>query len=157
MDDKEMRTTRRLLALGALLLTVLLVAGCSPHSEIRTGSDGLRTFTVIREINGTKILCTLFGIAPHGVEGTLEGQAGAHEPIWLQDPNGTHLSVVWPEGFTVRFAPGAELFSDKGYAVAYAGDLVELPQVSYGQATGTYDDPYIAAGIFFGDCYNFIR
>lgn len=63
------------------------------HSEIRTGADGLRTFTVICEIDRTKILCPAFGIAPHRVEGTLEGQA----------------------------------------------------------------NPYFAAGIFYGDCYTFIR
>jgi hypothetical protein len=65
--------------------------------------------------------------------------------------------VIWPEGFTVRFEPGATLVSDKGIAVAYTGDLVELPQVSYGDAAGTYDNPYFASGIFFGDCDTFIR
>jgi len=37
------------------------------------------------------------------------------------------------------------------------GRSVELPRASYGDAAGTYDDPHIAAGIFFGDCSNFIR
>ena len=138
-----------------LVVGVLDVVGCTFHSEIRTGADGLRTFTVVHEMGGSKILCPAFGIAPHGVEGTLEGRAGAREPVWLQTPDGSHISVVWPEGFTVRFEPDAALLSDKGIEVAQAGDMVELGQVSIGDAAGTYDNPYVAAGILFGDCYPF--
>jgi hypothetical protein len=140
-----------------LALVLLVVTGCSTHSEIRTGADGLRTFTVWRESNGTKVACPAFGILPHGVEGTLGGQAGGHEPIWLQAADGTHLWVVWPEGFTVRFEPAAVLYNEKGIAVARAGELTELPQVRQADAAGTYDNPYIASGLLFGDCYPFLR
>jgi hypothetical protein len=140
-----------------LVLVALALAACTARSEIRTGADGLRTFTVIREISGAPVLCPAFGIVPHGLEGTLQGQAGLRDPVWLETDDGHHLAVVWPEGFTVRFEPDAVLYSEAGYAMARAGDLVELAQVSDGDAKGTFDDPYFASGILFGTCYPHVR
>jgi hypothetical protein len=157
MNDRARSTMRGGRVGATLIVLAFAVAGCMAHSEIRTGADGLRTFTVIREIDGGRVVCPAFGIVPHGVEGTLQGQAGLHDPVWLETDDGRHLSVVWPEGFTVRFEPDAVLYNDMGYAMARAGDLTELAQVFPGDAKGTFDDPYIASGILFGTCYPYLR
>lgn len=142
-------------ALVVSLVTVVL--GCATHSGVSTGPDGLRTFTVVRELDGNPVVCKGSGIVPHGVEGILDGQAGAKDPVWLVNQTGARISVVWPEGFTVRFTPRVELLNEKGAIVATGGDPVELGQVSEGDAKGTYEDPYMASGIVFGSCYPYLR
>jgi hypothetical protein len=88
--------------------------------------------------------------------GTLEGQAGAREPVWLRADDGRHLSVVWPADFTVRFEPNAVLRNEHGSVVAGAGERTRLDQVRPEEHAGTYDDPYIASGILLGGCYPFV-
>ncbi len=138
----------------------LVIGGCGivqPHSVISTGPDGLRTFSVIRAIDGTPVVCAAFGLA-NPVVGTLQGNPRVpHEPVWLLTDDGRRLSVVWPEGFTVRFEPEAVLYNDQGRAVSRQGARTELSQVSPGEHAGTFDDPYIASGILFNDCYVFLR
>jgi hypothetical protein len=68
----------------------------------------------------------------------------------------THLSVVWPAGSSARIESAAALYSDKGVRVAGKGDDVELSQTRWDDAAGTYDDPYLAAGIVFNGCYPFL-
>ena len=143
------------------LLVALTVAACGGaanlHSEIRTGADGLRTFTLARASDGAPVLCPAYAVAPHALEGTVEVETGAKEPIWLKSDDGRHLSIVWPEGFTVRVVPDGALFNEKGVEVVHAGVRTELGQTRESDATGTYDDPYIAAGLLYGGCYPYVR
>ena len=74
------------------------------NSTISTGADGLRTFSIARAPGGGEILCTLGKPIPP-VIGTLDGQAGAPDPVWLVASDGHHMIVVWPAGFSVRFDP----------------------------------------------------
>jgi hypothetical protein len=137
----------------------MFVAACASgmaHSEIRTGPDGLRTFTVIRQVEGTPVVCTA-PLYSNPVRGTLQGEQGAREPVWLLDAGGRHLSVVWPEGFSLVFGPDAALFTDKGVLLAGTGDNVTLSMTLPDSAAGTYDDPYIASGLVFGDCFPYLR
>lgn len=136
----------------ALWLVALLVSACTAHSVISTGPDGFRTFAVVRNADGSSVACAAFGLA-NPVAGILDGQAGAREPVWLRAEDGRHLSVVWPAGFTLRFAPDAAIYTDRGTLVGRAGDRIVLGQTGYGDATGTFNDPYFAAGLIFGDCY----
>ena len=148
-----MRTQRKLgipAVLGASVL--LIVAGCSAHPVISTGPDGLRTFAVVRNPDGSSVACAAFGLTDP-VGGILDGQAGAREPVWLQADDGRHLSVVWPAGFTVRFEPDAAMYTDKSTLLGRAGDRIVLSQTRPGDAAGTSDDPYFASGLVFGDCY----
>lgn len=46
--------------------------------------------------------------------------------------------------------------NEKGTVVAREGELVELPQVDAKANAGTHDDPYIAAGITFDECYPYV-
>jgi hypothetical protein len=124
------------------------------HSVISTGADGLRTFSVIREVNGYSVACAAYGLADPLV-GTFEGRAGAREPVWIRAADGRHLSVVWPEGFRVRFEPTAVLYNEQGTAVAKAGGRIVLGQIRPEDHAGTFEDPYIASGILFGRCYPF--
>jgi hypothetical protein len=145
-------------------LVALVLAGCGllpqpqppNHSVIRRGPDGLRTFTVVREDDRTPLLCTL-GAALPPVEGVLRGdQRDDVEPIWLERPDGRRMSIVWPEGFTVRFEPLAVLRDENGAIVARDGSSVTLGQVSLTEAAGTFDDPYIASGLVFDGCYIYL-
>lgn len=125
------------------------------HGVIETGPDGLRTFTMVPQPDGRPPACDLI-LVSDPVKGTLEGQAGTREPIWLVADDGRHLSVVWPEGFSVRFEPDAVLYDESGNPVGRAGSRIILDQVPWSSATGTYDDPYIASGLLFGGkCYPF--
>lgn len=142
------RDTRSLSLVALVACAVTVLAGCAGHSVISTGSDGLRTFTVVNRA----ILCDAGGFVP-SVEGTLAGKDGARDPIWLDTSDGRHLDIVWPEGFRVRFEPEAVLYDDNDAAVARAGDRVQLPQVRPGAADGTYASPYVASGLVFGGCY----
>jgi hypothetical protein len=142
-------TKRRLLAVWAV---TALVAACTAHSVISTGPDGFRTFAVVRNADGSSVACAAFGLA-NPVAGILDGQAGAREPVWLRAGDGRHLSVVWPAGFTLQFAPDAAIYTDGGTLVGRAGDRIVLGQTGYGDAAGTFDDPYFASGLVFGDCY----
>lgn len=142
------------------LLVALTIAACgaaSLQSQIQTGPDGLRTFTLARGSDGALVLCPAYAVAPHALEGTVEVLAGAKEPIWLQADDGRHLSIVWPDGFTVRVVPDGALFNEKGVEVVHAGVRTELGQTRESDATGTYDDPYIAAGLLYGGCYPYVR
>jgi hypothetical protein len=144
-------------ALGAFLLAI---TGCSllnpdEHSRIVTGPDGIRTFTVVTEIGGTPVACAAFGLIDP-VHGTLDGGVGEREPAWLVTDDGRRLSIVWPAGFAIRFEPAVTLYSEKGMRVAGKGEPVELGQTRWDAAAGTFDDPYVASGLVFNDCYPFV-
>ena len=131
----------------------IVVAACAAHSVISTGPDGFRTFAVVRSNpDGAAVACPAFA-RTNPVAGILEGQAGAREPDWLRADDGRHLSVVWPAGFTLRFEPDAVIYTDRGTLVGRAGDRIVLGQTGYGDAAGTFDDPYFASGLIFGGCY----
>jgi hypothetical protein len=137
---------------GGFWLVALLVAACTAHSVISTGPDGFRTFAVVRNPDGSSVACPAFA-RTNPVAGNLEGQAGAREPVWLRADDGRHLSVAWPVGFTLRFAPDAAIYTDRGTVVGRAGDRIVLGQTGQGDAAGTFDDPYFASGLLFGGCY----
>ena len=150
-----MRTLQRpLLVLSAMLL----VAGCAAapqRSVIRIQPDGLRTFTVIRQTRGVDVLCPAFA-AVDPVSGELRGDPTVSpEKLWMER-DGQRISVVWPEGFSLRFEPDAGLYDEHGSRVGHEGDVVTLDQVNVADHRGTFDDPYIAQGIVFGGCYPFL-
>jgi hypothetical protein len=113
-------------------------------------------FAVVRNPDGSSVACAAFGLT-NPVAGILDGQAGARDPVWLRAADGRHLSVVWPEGFTLQFAPDAAIYTDRGTLVGRAGDQIVLGQTRPGDATGTFDDPYFASGLVFGDCYPVVQ
>ncbi|MEW5989818.1 MAG: hypothetical protein AB1736_00540 [Chloroflexota bacterium] len=151
-----MREAVQAVRLGAMLAIALASLGCATerHSEIVIGADGLRTFTVFREVDGAPVACPAFAVVDP-VRGILEGAVGAREPVWLRNAPGRQLSVVWPEGFSVRFEPEAALYNEGGRVVARQGQAVELGQVGWDENAGTFEDPYIASGILFDGCYPF--
>lgn len=117
-------------------------------SEAPPAGTALRTFPIWEAAD-----CDAIGV-DNPVIGRLEGDPeDPQEPVWLMREDGTRLSVVWPAGFSVRFEPDATLYNELGRVVARAGDAVTLNQVSIAEATGTFEDPYYAAGILFDGCY----
>lgn len=146
-------TDARSVALLILALATLLAGGCrstAPVSTITTQPDGLRTFSWPDEV-----LCTL-GKAVQPVTGVLRGQQGAQDPVWLESPDGQHLSVIWPAGFSVAFAPAAALRDEKGHVLAREGDTVTFGQVNLETAAGTFEDPYVASGSVGDGCYPYV-
>jgi hypothetical protein len=145
----------------SIVLLVLVTSACAAvgggaHSVITTHRDGLRTFSVITELDGNPVVCPAFGLVDP-VTGNLQGDpAGRPDTVWLVGPEGLHLSVVWPGGITVRFQPMVTLIDDHGKVVARAGDKVTLGQVRPDSHAGTFEDPYIASGGLFGGCYPYI-
>jgi hypothetical protein len=145
----------------AVVLFAFVTSACAAaegpsHSVITTDRDGLRTFSVIRELDGNPVVCAAFGLVDP-VRGALAGDPdGRPDTVWLQVSDGRHLSVVWPGGFTVRFDPDTTLVDDHRKAVAVAGDTVTLDQVEWDSHAGTFEDPYVASGGLFDDCYPFL-
>jgi hypothetical protein len=92
-------------------------------------------------------------LAVNHLSGTLAGEAADPERLWIMSPDGQRVSIVWPEGYSVRFEPSALLFDERGMVVARAGDKVEFGQVSIGEHAGTTADPYWATGLVFDGCY----
>jgi hypothetical protein len=141
------------------LLALLLVAACapSPLSVIEEQPDGLRTFTVVRELNGGPMLCAAFA-AVDPVSGVLAADpAGQTEKLWIA-MDAERRSVVWPQGFSLRFEPDAVLYDDVGAALGREGEPITLPQVSMADHAGSFEDPYIAKGILSNHaCYPFVQ
>jgi hypothetical protein len=111
-------------------------------------------FSVLAAVdpNGVERACDAIGV-DDPVTGRLTGSpADPLEPAWLTSDAGARLSIVWPQGFSIEFAPGASLRNEDAEIVAAADDLVEL-QVPRRSAAGTFADPYVASGILFGGCY----
>ena len=143
---------RRCVWVAALAVCVI---GCGSPAEPRStisSSNGLRTFSVIREIDGNPVTCGMPN-EPSPVRGVLAGDpADPREAVWLANGD-RRLSVVWPDDFTVKFEPGAVLYNDTGRAVGHAGELIELTQVPTDSATGTFENPYVASCLVFGEVY----
>jgi len=124
-------------------------APSAPPSPSPIRAAALRTFPVA----AGQTVCPQFVLA-NALRGVLEGSpSDPREPVWLRGPSGARSSVVWPTGFSVRFEPTAVLYNERGRAVAKAGSDVILPQVALGSHAGTFADPYVAAGLLFGACY----
>ena len=49
------------------------------------------------------------------------------------------------------------LLDPRGGVVAREGHGVQLDQTRRNEATGTWDDPYIADGLTLGGCYSYAR
>jgi hypothetical protein len=107
----------------------------------------LRTFQVWKEQNGVPVGCPAYGLVDP-VYGYLDGDASdLREPVWLRAPNGTRMSIVWPEGFTAVLTGGQLALADETGSIAIRlGDTVQL-QVMRTSAKGTFEDPYYAYGI----------
>jgi hypothetical protein len=144
-----MRNHRKVAALSLGLVTLLTI-GCQGPTSSQPG--GLRTFHWAHDV-----LCSA-AAAARPVTGVLRGQQGTKELIWIEDPSGHHLSVLWPDGFSVGFAPTAELRDDTGALIARDGDVLTLTQTNLDMAAGTFDDPYLASGLSVGaGCYPFVK
>ena len=146
--------------LGSVVMAGVIAVGCGttqpPLSEIRSGPDGLRTFTWTLEAGGVPILCNA-SAALSPLTGILRGDAAASaQPVWLEAESGRRLSIIWPAGFAVQFEPRAALRNEVGGVVARDGDRVRLHQVPVEGHAGTYEDPYVASGVVFGGCYPYI-
>lgn len=118
-----------------------------------TISFALRTFPWAQEVDGTPVGCDTIGVA-NPVFGHLAGAFAidSTDPIWLEAPDGSRLSIVWPEGFTLEFEPAPVIYDQTGAEVARAGDAVML-QVSRADAAGRRDDPYFASGILLAGSF----
>lgn len=132
-------------------------ARTAPNATVSEAPDtvsfALRTFPWRGSQDGSPVACDAVGIEDP-VFGHLAGALPitAPDPIWLEAPDGTHLSIVWPEGFTLEFEPTPVIYDETGAVVARLGDAV-MPQVSRHDAAGTYEDPYFASGILLAGSF----
>lgn len=137
--------------LGLTLLLAVSVTSCQHPGTISTGPDGLRTFATDPDV-----LCNLGAYLP-GFSAVLAGDPNDPERVWLVGANVAPLkpriSVVWPQGFHVRFEPDAVLYNERDDAVARQGETVHFAQVNASRHAGTYADPHLAYGIIFNGCY----
>ena len=147
-----MAIVKRMARTAALVLTIWLAAcltGCQPPGSIGTGADGLRTFAT-----DPNVICNASALS-NPFSGVLAGDSKDPERIWLEQVVllSGRVSVVWPQGFHVRFEPDAVLYNEKDSPVARQGQTVTFPQVKFSEHAGTYADPYLAHGIVFDRCY----
>jgi hypothetical protein len=141
-----------------LVAASLLVGACqmAARSTIETGPAGFRTFTTPRQNAGAVVTCPDF-LAETPLDGKLEGSPDDSELVWLRLDDGRRVSIIWPHGFRPIFDGGSPaLLNDQGRVVARNGDRVTLVQVRSEEHTGSHDDPYVAAGETFGECYPYV-
>jgi hypothetical protein len=67
---------------------------------------------------------------------TLHGAASASPPLWVETADGRRLRIVWPDGYSARFAPDAQLLDGAGRTVASEGDVLDL---GGGEVDARYD------------------
>ena len=141
----------RVAILGLTLLLAVSITGCQQPGTISTGPDGLRTFAT-----NPNVICNADAYLP-GFSAVLAGDADDPERVWLVGANVApykpRISVVWPQGFHVRFEPDAVLYNEKDVPVARQGETVTFPQANNSKQAGTYADPYLAHGVVFDRCY----
>jgi len=142
---------RRLATLAVTVLLAISATGCQQPGTISTGPDGLRTFAT-----NPNVICNADAYLP-GFSAVLAGDADDPERVWLVGANVApykpRISVVWPQGFHVRFEPDAVLYNEKDVPVARQGETVTFPQANNSKQAGTYADPYLAHGVVFDRCY----
>lgn len=116
-------------------------------------SFGLATFPWARTHEGVAVGCDTNGVADP-VYGHLRGSLTDPGPdvVWLDAPDGTHLSIVWPEGFQAEFEPALVIYDLARATFAREGDAV-MAQVSRHDAAGTRADPYYASGILLAGSF----
>lgn len=138
----------------AALAVAFLVAGCggpgltptpSPTLPPGLSPEPIRTFPLGSPGSPSGQVCPAFAVADP-VTGTLTGDRSDPERVWLVGRSG-RISIIWPAGFTLVFAPGATLYDERGGLFAQAGDTIGLDQIHAGSHAGTPADPYLAAGL----------
>jgi hypothetical protein len=138
----------------AVLVVAFLLAGCAGPAAVPTPSptlppgwspEPLRTFPLGSPGSPSGQICPAYAVVDP-VAGTLAGSRSDPERVWLIGPSG-RISVIWPAGFTLVFAPEATLYDERGGLFAHAGDTISLGQVHIGSHAGTPADPYLVAGL----------
>jgi hypothetical protein len=56
------------------------------------------------------------------VEATLAGDAGDPRIAWLVHDSGDETPLLWPSGWSARFAPSLEVLDDRGVVRMRSGD-----------------------------------
>lgn len=110
----------------SLVLAALVVAGCgsAPPPSATPLPSG---YVAIRTLSGQLPGGVTFG-ACAGVgffDSVLHGDPNAAMPVWIEPlPPGPagKIDVVWPFGFSARFAPSLELLDSGGMVIAREGD-----------------------------------
>ena len=98
-------------ALAPLLVIILVVAGCTrlPWSE-----------PALQTVDAGDVCGDI------GLEGAiLRGSPTDPHIAWIEDPQGRR-EVVFPGGFTARFAPALEVLDESGTVVLREGDGVSV-------------------------------
>ncbi len=140
--------------LVAAILVAAIVGGCGAPVVVPTPSptlppglsaEPIRTFPLGSPGSPSGQICPAFAVVDP-VTGTLAGDRSDPERIWLVGSS-ERISVIWPAGFTLVFAPEATLYDERGGLFAQAGDTVSLDQVHLRSHVGTLADPYLAAGL----------
>jgi hypothetical protein len=90
----------------ASLAIAALVAGCAMNRPLPT----------VASDNG--------GCRDVGLDATLTGDPSDPRLAWLVAEQGQRIEIVWPPGYTARFAPRVEVLDAKGLVVFRDGDSV---------------------------------
>jgi hypothetical protein len=112
-----------------LCAALLVVAACGPGANSSPAAVAVALATFKQLPSGE---CPAGGLT--GVR--LRGDSAASPPVWVEDPQGRRLTVIWPNGFGARFDPKLELLGPSGSVVARDGDLLDL---TAGQVDPAYD------------------
>jgi hypothetical protein len=110
---------------GLLMLVVALVlAGCgwlSSPAPTPSGVFALRTVDVTGGVCASEH-CACAGVGLTNT--TIEGSPTDPRVVWLSSPGGPDRPVVFPTGFTARFAPTLEVLNASGQVAFVAGQQI---------------------------------
>ena len=115
--------------LATLMLgAVMLVAACS-ISPAPTGSSW--PIVALPTLQWDTGACR--GV---GLEATLVGDPADPRIVWLTDAEGRRRDLIWPPGYTARFAPELQVIDRSGTVVFVGGERIDG-----GCTAGGVDDP----------------
>jgi hypothetical protein len=121
---REIRLPTR--PIGLAVPIVLMLAACSQTgvapagSPLPSGQFALPTAQP-RDLPSGVVLGCSSTLTPS----VLRGNAADPRKAWLVGYDGKRIELIWPEGYTARYAPSLEVLDPTGHAVLEAGDFVD--------------------------------
>ena len=109
--------------LTTILLALIAAACAAPAPDATTGPSAVaRHLPTMPGPPGVVLAC-----AGVGLETVLAGDPADQRVAWLEPfaGDGKRQDVVWPAGYSARFAPGLEILDEHGSVAIRAGDFVD--------------------------------
>lgn len=117
-ENVEVGRVRRLAAISVVALIVAACASPSPSVPVSPSAPPALALPTVGSFLGA---CAGIGL----VDATLNGDPADPRIAWLDRRGYSRKDIVFPPGFTARFAPSLEVLDAAGNVVARAGDRID--------------------------------